>query len=353
MNTPEKLDALLKTQKCLRSEIEQDLIDNYLNSVRGSRKNILENCKRIKICKKLDILNLSSFKHSKKIQEYLDGKIKLNILIEILTKQNEKLLILKNNPNYLNEVSFIIDAYVMNDTYQSDENIISNMNENINRREFLKRELNIFNVEMRNDSELCNQYIHNNSIYTLKQIVDKTVEINWFYNKTDYPNILNNLYEFEFEDMKYSGHYFTPDKYKMSNDAKYKAFVKIMQETKGNINVPNSLSESVKNYETEILNNINIYNLDYSNMDDIENKIFNLFHFKMHTFEDVKKYVKNNVIYEIFDNKLDILRKKLKKSKINDYDTLFQKFLTLKTNLTIDDEHYKNIIHDYVENRKK
>ncbi|BCS82801.1 hypothetical protein QLL95_gp0312 [Cotonvirus japonicus] len=64
-----------------------------------------------------------------------------------------------------------------------------------NRRKILEKKLNKYKLKIREDSEYCNKYINENK-YTVGEVVDMMVIMDFLYKRTDYPQRIRKLYEY-------------------------------------------------------------------------------------------------------------------------------------------------------------
>ena len=344
----ETLNKLLETQNIKIESINEQLINDYINGIRGTRKEIFYECKKLKLLEKLKQHNFSHLLNDNYTTQYFNNEITFEQLLNILNTRNEKYLILSALPNFLNTIDFILENYFENSTYLTNDEIIKIMNENISKKNYLKLELSKFEVELRDDSEICNSYLYGNSKYSFKEVIEKTVEINWFYNYTNYSEILNELYEWEFEEMEYKGYFYTPDKYEMSACAKVKTIQNIINK---NIildeKTPIFIIEIFKSYEIKKLNTY-IKSLNFLIIENLN-----------HTYDIIKKnnkfnflnidFIKEYVNNYIFNNKNTIFINLLQKETNPNYNFLTHKYLNFKNTLNIENNYFDEAIKCYIE----
>ena len=164
------LDKLLLKMNITRNDVPVNLIKDYLDGKKGSKSSI-ENIK---------------YKH---------------ILLEKMNIVNPKIKKEINN----NDIDDICKN-IISGKYTEQEIIILLSNKQ-KKRECLKNELNKYNLKIRNDSVLCDNFIEGDDTYTLNELVNIMVEMDWYYKYTNYSKIIKNLYNEFFYKQRSYGYY--------------------------------------------------------------------------------------------------------------------------------------------------
>jgi hypothetical protein len=170
------LDKLLLKMNIARNDVPVNLIKDYLDGKKGAKSSI-ENIKYK--CILLEKMNDIDPKIKKEINNYEMDEICKNIISGKYTEQ-EIIILLSNKQK---------------------------------KREILKNELNKYNLKIRNDSVLCDNFIEGDDTYTLNELVNIMVEMDWYYKYTNYSKIIKKLYDDFFHKQKSYGYYDELDEY--------------------------------------------------------------------------------------------------------------------------------------------
>lgn len=81
----------------------------------------------------------------------------------------------------------------------------------------LEEALNARGLELRSDSELCDDYIEGKNVYSLERIVDIMEEMKFYHEQTDYPELYREIRS------EYYDSYYQVDHIEVSQTAKYSA----------------------------------------------------------------------------------------------------------------------------------
>ena len=92
----------------------------------------------------------------------------------------------------------------------------------ITRRNNLKQALEKYNLEIRGDSKLCQQYLDGGGVHTAEQLALIMKQMEWFINNTSYNGIMQYLFDQHRENR--FDYYDRPDPHEISREAKKIAF---------------------------------------------------------------------------------------------------------------------------------
>lgn len=174
-----------------------------------NKQNTIKNLRENKIIQKLNEnqIEYNEYRNMILITDYIsNGKNLKNIIKYIKGVDTRKKILNDNLIKYkLKSDNFYCDIYV-NQNYSDDnllnknkdlKNICSNIDNLITKlldmrriRLLLEIKLFINNLELRNDSKICMDYIDANSPYELDEIIKIMKQMKFLYEKTNYSNIL-------------------------------------------------------------------------------------------------------------------------------------------------------------------
>jgi len=132
--------------------------------------------------------------------KFTDVERILEEVLQLVTKQKVRRDEIEDRfrdelPKVRKMVEYIIDGYIYgnNDDLLQVAKAIKRESIKISRKELLVVELTKLDTKIRSDSHLCNLYI-NYGTGDPKEIAIVMCEMNFYYNKTSYPSILDSLY---------------------------------------------------------------------------------------------------------------------------------------------------------------
>lgn len=130
------------------------------------------------------------------------------------------------------------------DINKSPDEIMNSIRQVYNREAELEEELEKHGLILRSDSEMCRNYIYHN-YPSMNEVVNIMIEMNWFFNYTEYSSIIRNMYFDSFYDYDETDHFI--NKYQMSLNAKKTAYRNYIRKNKGNTDdVPKYVQEKYK-----------------------------------------------------------------------------------------------------------
>lgn len=234
-------------------------------------KNII---KRIKILyNSLFINNLSKYKNNYESNKYIEGFYdNIDELILILNRKN----LFKKITNKLNICIKDLEKKFIN----SEINIFDISLIEI-RYIGIKKNLENKGLKLREDSVLCNNYIYNNinNRENLDVIINKMDEISWYYNKTNYSNIMKNYYNNSYNNYGYNYYnnyehheYHEYHNYDSSSDEEDNQLYKIQRSNEVKEIALEQWIEENDIYSKILVNNIFLNNLGLPKY--VENKIY-------------------------------------------------------------------------------
>ena len=421
------LNKLLSKYKLEEDDIPYDLVNDFLEGKKNSKKEIVE---YIEIIDKIEYIKkdkriidnnidvnkeLSIIKMEKTIDETIDIIIKKyddertktdrekNIKIEFeknnikyeelnmsykslyndyINKNNEPLeniietiTKVKDRRNKLsdrledNGVSYdssiyaceeFYDNYVKNNKITIDD-CVNQIIYYTNRKKELIKKLEENGLRLRNDSELCRKFI--NGVGDLMYVVNTMVEMDWYYNHTNYSGILQRKYSrnnyYDYYD-KYSKYYDDSDdesynKYDRSEEAKDEAITNWIKNKNYTNKPPPSLNNKILMYEQFYYNSLEIkINENYNTRDEIIN------YYCENTYLIDKNIVKEKVESYLTIEKDKLFKKIVSKFQLSDKNNIdniknelcekYKKFIEI---LKIEEEYFCEIIDEKVEEIKK
>jgi hypothetical protein len=133
---------------------------------------------------KLEKENIKDLLPSHLYDKYISGEISIDELKFYCNRKTEI-------GDFINELIIdeeYIEEYFINKTITAKD--LKDMNER--KKELIKR-LEERNLVLRNDSTYCSEYIYENK-RNINEVLNMVEEMNFFYTKTGYPQILRNIY---------------------------------------------------------------------------------------------------------------------------------------------------------------
>jgi len=197
--------------------------DMKLYSIADIKTKFMEkhNCVEIDIDDKLTILKQKAQLKKEKLRN------------NKLAKQNQQLSIFQNlllQNNLTDQDHNVTKQEIL--ACDSIPNLIGKIIDNKERTKLLKTALKIYNLNIRSDSKLCSNYLNGDNQYTANEIALIMKQMEWFFNNTNYKQILSNLFNNSRHKYEY---YERPDPTELSADAKRKALNEYLKTHKKNM----------------------------------------------------------------------------------------------------------------------